>query len=199
MHLQIIVNNHFYNIIYGTTEESLLFTTFLLKLLTYHPPEILWIVSSVNSLTILSVLKVSSSCFWTLPRSYSLWLRSKESACNAGDTGNASFLHGGLEDLLEGYGNTLYYLSGESYGRGAWWATVHRVTKSQTQLKWLNNHASEVYIRCWWGLVEAEIRLLFQCPDIWVTRLGSHSLYFMKLQLSCWSYLSFYFSYFIER
>lgn len=61
--LQITVNNHFYNIVYGTTEESLLFTTFLLKLLTCHPPEILWIVSSVNSLTILSVLKVSSLCF----------------------------------------------------------------------------------------------------------------------------------------
>ena len=25
-------------------------------------------------------------------------------------------------------------------GRGAWWATVHRVTKSQTQLKRLNTH-----------------------------------------------------------
>ena len=25
--------------------------------------------------------------------------------------------------------------------RGAWWATVHRATKSQTQLRWLNTHA----------------------------------------------------------
>ena len=24
--------------------------------------------------------------------------------------------------------------------RGAWWAIVHRVTKSQTQLKWLSTH-----------------------------------------------------------
>ena len=26
--------------------------------------------------------------------------------------------------------------------RGDWWATVHRVTKSQTQLKWLSTHTS---------------------------------------------------------
>ena len=24
--------------------------------------------------------------------------------------------------------------------KGAWWATVHRVTQSQTQLKWLSMH-----------------------------------------------------------
>ena len=77
---------------------------------------------------------------------------------------------------------------------------VYRVAKSQTQLKWLSKHASEVYIRCWWGLVDTEIRLQFQCPDIWVIRLSSHSFYFMKLQLSCWSYLSvFFFINFIER
>ena len=33
--------------------------------------------------------------------------------------------------------------------RGAWWATVHRVTKSQTGLKWLNTHTRThtLYIR----------------------------------------------------
>ena len=32
--------------------------------------------------------------------------------------------------------------------RGAWWATVHRVTKSQTRLKWLNMHACIVDLQC---------------------------------------------------
>ena len=31
-------------------------------------------------------------------------------------------------------------LAGESRGQGAWQATVHRVTKSSTQLKQLGNH-----------------------------------------------------------
>ena len=39
-------------------------------------------------------------------------------------------------------GNPLQYSCLEnSMDRGAWWATVHRVTKSQTQLKWLSTHA----------------------------------------------------------
>ena len=32
--------------------------------------------------------------------------------------------------------------------RGAWRATVHRVTKSQTRLKWLNMHACIVDLQC---------------------------------------------------
>jgi len=41
-----------------------------------------------------------------------------------------------------GHGNPLQYFCLEnSMDRGAWWATVHRVTKSRTQLKPLNTHA----------------------------------------------------------
>ena len=29
---------------------------------------------------------------------------------------------------------------------GAWWATAHRVTKSQTLLKWLNTHIESYYL-----------------------------------------------------
>ena len=36
---------------------------------------------------------------------------------------------------------TPVFLSGESYDRRAWWATVHGVAKSQTQLKRLSMHA----------------------------------------------------------
>ena len=40
-----------------------------------------------------------------------------------------------------GHGNPLQYSSLENpMDRQAWWAMVCRVTKSQTQLKWLNIH-----------------------------------------------------------
>ena len=56
-----------------------------------------------------------------LPR----WFSGERISCNAGDLG---LIPG------EGRGNPFQY-SGESQDRGAWWATVHGVTKSQTQLK----------------------------------------------------------------
>ena len=34
---------------------------------------------------------------------------------------------------------TPVFLSGESQGRGAWWAAVYGVAQSQTQMKWLSN------------------------------------------------------------
>ena len=51
----------------------------------------------------------------------------KESACNGGDTG--SILDPGRSSG-EGNGNQLQYFSlGNPRDRGAWWATVHGVTK----------------------------------------------------------------------
>ena len=42
----------------------------------------------------------------------------------------------------EGNGNTLQYSCLENpVDRGAWWAAVHRVAQSRTQLKWLSMHA----------------------------------------------------------
>ena len=35
----------------------------------------------------------------------------------------------------EGNGNPLQYILGKPMDRGAWWATVHRVAESQTQLR----------------------------------------------------------------
>ena len=41
-----------------------------------------------------------------------------------------------------GHGNPLQYSCLEyPMDRGAWWATVHRVTNNQTQLKQLSTHA----------------------------------------------------------
>ena len=58
------------------------------------------------------------------------WLSSKESACNAGDLG----LTPGLgRSPGEGNGNPLQYSYLENpMDRGAWWATVHGVTKNWT-------------------------------------------------------------------
>ena len=48
----------------------------------------------------------------------------------------------------EGDGNPLQYSCLENpMVRGAWWATVHRVPKSQTELKWLSMHAPYHYVR----------------------------------------------------
>ena len=56
----------------------------------------------------------------------------KESACNAGDLGSIPGLG---RSPGEGNGNPLQYSCLENpMDRGAWWATVHGVTKSQTRL-----------------------------------------------------------------
>jgi len=56
----------------------------------------------------------------------------KESACYAGDLG---LIPGSRRYLREGNGNSLQYSCLEnSKDRGAWQATVHGVSKSQTRL-----------------------------------------------------------------
>ena len=56
----------------------------------------------------------------------------KASACNAGDQGS---IPGSGRYPGEGNGNPLQYSCLENpMDGGAWWATLHRVTKSQTQL-----------------------------------------------------------------
>ena len=70
------------------------------------------------------------------------WLSGKESAWNAGDADLGSVP--GLGRSPEGgNSNPLQYSCLENLlDRGAWWATVHRVAKSQTQLKWLSTAAA---------------------------------------------------------
>ena len=54
----------------------------------------------------------------------------KESACNAGDP---SLIPGSERSPGDGNGNPLQYSRLENpMDGGAWWATVHRVTKSWT-------------------------------------------------------------------
>ena len=66
-------------------------------------------------------------------------LSGKEFTCNAGDIGlilaSGKFPGGGHGYSLQ------YSCLDNSIDRGAWQATVHRVAKSQTQLKRLSTHA----------------------------------------------------------
>jgi len=58
----------------------------------------------------------------------------KNPVANAGDAGNSGSIPGSGRSPGGGHGNPFQYSSLENaMDRGAWWATVHRVTKSRTQ------------------------------------------------------------------
>ena len=58
-----------------------------------------------------------------------------------GYTGDTGLIPGLGRSLGEGHGNPLQYSCLENpIDRGAWWATVHGIAKSRTQLKQLNMH-----------------------------------------------------------
>ena len=60
----------------------------------------------------------------------------KESACSAGDAGDVGLIPGSGRFPGGGNGNPLQHSCLENpMNRGAWWATVHGVTKSQMQLR----------------------------------------------------------------
>ena len=57
----------------------------------------------------------------------------KDSACNAGDTGDASLIPGSGRSPGGGNGNPLQHcFLRNTMDRGAWWVTVHGVANSQT-------------------------------------------------------------------
>ena len=63
------------------------------------------------------------------------WLSGKESACSAGDTGDVGLIRGLGRSPGGGNSNPLQYSCPKNpMDRGTWRATVHKVTKSQTQL-----------------------------------------------------------------
>ena len=67
-----------------------------------------------------------------MPKGFSGGSDGEESACNEGDLG---LIPGSGRFPGEGNGNPLLYSCLEiSMDRGAWWATVHRVTRSQMRL-----------------------------------------------------------------
>ena len=56
----------------------------------------------------------------------------KNLSTNAGDTGDVGSNPGWGSSLEEEMTPILVFLPGNPMDRGVWWATVHRVTKSQT-------------------------------------------------------------------
>ena len=66
----------------------------------------------------------------------------KNLPANAGDIRDTGSTPGLGRTPGGGYGNPLQYSCLEnSMDSGAWWATVHRAAKSQTQMKQLSTHA----------------------------------------------------------
>ena len=69
----------------------------------------------------------------------------KNPPANAGDTGDASSTPNLGRSPGEGNGNSLQYSCLENpMDKGGWWATVHRVAKSQTVLKRLRMHTRKL-------------------------------------------------------
>ena len=65
----------------------------------------------------------------------------KNLPANAGDVRDVCLIPGSGRSLGEGHDDPLQYSCLENpMARGTWWATVHRVTKSQIQLKRLSMH-----------------------------------------------------------
>ena len=65
----------------------------------------------------------------------------KNLLANAGDTGDVGSIPGSGRCPGGGNGNPLQYFCLENpMDKAAWWATVHRVTKSWTQRKQLSTH-----------------------------------------------------------
>ena len=72
----------------------------------------------------------------------------KESTYNAGDTGNINLICRWGRAPGGGHGNSFQYSCLENpKDRGAWWATVHKVSKSSTWLKHLSMHACRNFWR----------------------------------------------------
>ena len=103
-----------------------------------------------------SALKLSSACLahrglisrpgmalaWTPHSTASqVALVVKHLPAKAGDVRDAGSIPGSVRSPREGNGNPLQYSCLENaMDRGAWWATAHRVPKSQTQLKQCGTH-----------------------------------------------------------
>jgi len=64
------------------------------------------------------------------------WLSGEESACNSGAAGDVGLISGSGRPTGGGHGNSLQYFCLENpMDRGAWWTTIHRITKSRNITK----------------------------------------------------------------
>ena len=83
------------------------------------------------------------ACMFSCVQGFPGGSKVKTSACSAGDLG---LIPGSGRSPGEGNGNPLQYSWLENpMDRGAWWATVHGVTKSQTQVSDLTSVVSNSF------------------------------------------------------
>ena len=86
------------------------------------------------------------------------WLSAKEPTCQCGRQRRRALVPGSGRSPGEGSGNPLQYSCLEnSMDRGAWWATVHGVTKGQTPHTHIHTHIS---MSVWYFSYIMEIILL---------------------------------------
>ena len=100
-------------------------------------------LSSFILLSFPCFLKFSWSCLKY--RASQVTLVVENLPASAGDVRDTSSTPESGRSPAGGHGNPLQYSCLEnSTDRGAWWARVHRVAKSQTQLKRLSTHSFEM-------------------------------------------------------
>ena len=84
---------------------------------------------------------------WLLVRASQLSLVVKNQTANAGDISDMGLIPGSGRSLGRGHGNPIQYSCLENLmDRGAWQALVHKVTKSQIQLKQFSIHALKIVV-----------------------------------------------------
>ena len=90
------------------------------------------------------------------------WCSSKESTCNAGDS---VLIPGSGRSPGGRKGYPLQYSCLENpMDRGAWWATVHEVAKSQTRMSnWTCSHTYMIFKICFFGHAAQHVE--YQFPD----------------------------------
>ena len=123
-----------------------------------RPREVLWVSGSLSLTQNFLYSLQTDFChvsflffiFWV-----SLWdlgaswvaLVVKKLPINNGNTRDMGLIPGWGRSPGGGHGNPLQYSCLENpMDRGAWRATVHRVTKSQTWLKWVSKHAHGISV-----------------------------------------------------
>ena len=85
----------------------------------------------------------------------------KNPPASAGDIRDVGLILGSGRSLGEEHGHPLQYSCLENpMDGGAWWATVQKVPKNRTWLKWLSAHASSFQCGMWYVYPHANVLLL---------------------------------------
>ena len=82
----------------------------------------------------------------------------KNLPASVGNIRDTGLIPGSGRSPREGYGNLLQYSCLENpMDRGAWQATVHGVSKSQTQVNWLSTHSTLISESIFVSLIQSYV------------------------------------------